>query len=52
MIIKLILNTGLRLSEMTHLKWRHINLNSGQVKVVEGKGLKDRISAKCFSISA
>lgn len=43
MIIKLILNTGLRLSEMTHLKWRHINLNSGQVKVVEGKGLKDRI---------
>ena len=28
---------------MTHLKWRDINLTSGQVKVVEGKGLKDRI---------
>lgn len=42
-IIKLLLSTGLRLSEMTNLKWKEVNLNSGQVKVVEGKGLKDRI---------
>lgn len=41
-MIKLILNTGLRLSEMTNLKWKHVNLNSGQIKVVEGKGRKDR----------
>ena len=42
-IIMLLLNTGLRLAEMTNLKWSDINLTSGQVKVVEGKGLKDRI---------
>lgn len=42
-MIKLLLNTGLRLAEMTHLKWNDINLISGQVKVVQGKGAKDRI---------
>ena len=42
-MIKLLLNTGLRLSEMTNLKWRDVNLISGQLKVIEGKGLKDRI---------
>lgn len=42
-IIMLLLNTGLRLSEMTSLKWKEVNLTTGQVKVVEGKGLKDRI---------
>ncbi len=42
-MIMLLLNTGLRLAEMTHLKWRDVNLTSGQLKVVEGKGLKDRI---------
>ena len=42
-MIKLLLNTGLRLSEMTNLKWKDINLLLGHVKVVEGKGLKDRI---------
>ena len=42
-MIKLLLNTGLRLSEMTNLKWNDVNLLSGQLKVVEGKGLKDRI---------
>lgn len=43
MVINLLLHTGLRLSEMTDLKWKHVNLMTGQVKVVEGKGLKDRI---------
>ncbi len=42
-MIQLLLNTGLRLSEMTNLKWNYIDLMTGQVKVVEGKGLKDRI---------
>lgn len=42
-MIKLLLSTGLRLAEMTSLKWKDINLISGQLKVVEGKGCKDRI---------
>lgn len=42
-MIQLVLNTGLRLSEMTNLKWNDVDLMTGQVKVVEGKGLKDRI---------
>lgn len=28
---------------MTNLKWKNVNLTTGQVKVVEGKGFKDRI---------
>lgn len=42
-IISLILNTGLRLSEMASLKWKDVNLMTGQLKVVQGKGSKDRI---------
>lgn len=42
-MIKLFLASGLRLSEMINLKWRDINLMTGQLKVVEGKGAKDRI---------
>lgn len=42
-MIQFLLNTGLRLSEMINLKWRDIDLMTGQIKVVEGKGLKDRI---------
>ncbi len=42
-MINLFLNTGLRLSEMLDLEWRHINLMTGQLKVVEGKGNNDRI---------
>lgn len=42
-MIQLLLNTGLRLSEMINLKWRDVDLMTGQLKVVEGKGLKDRI---------
>jgi integrase/recombinase XerD len=42
-MIKLFLTTGLRLSEMLDLKWKDINLMTGQLKVVKGKGLKDRI---------
>ena len=42
-MIKLFLASGLRLSEMINLRWRDINLMTGQLKVVEGKGAKDRI---------
>ncbi|WP_338627516.1 tyrosine-type recombinase/integrase [Clostridium baratii] len=42
-MIQLFLATGLRLSEMLNLKWKDINLQTGQLKVVQGKGSKDRI---------
>ena len=42
-MVNLFLHTGLRLSEMLDLKWKDINLLTGRLKVVEGKGNKDRI---------
>ena len=42
-MIKLFLASGLRLSEMINLRWKDINLMTGQLKVVEGKGSKDRV---------
>lgn len=42
-MINLFLNSGLRLSEMLDLKWKDVNLNTGQLKVTAGKGDKDRI---------
>lgn len=42
-MIKLLLDTGLRLAEMTSLQWKHIDLISGSLKVVNGKGAKDRV---------
>ena len=42
-MIKLFLASGLRLSEMINLRWKDINLMTGQLKVIEGKGSKDRI---------
>jgi len=42
-IIKVILSSGLRLSEMCNIKWREVDLLIGQVKVVQGKGAKDRV---------
>jgi len=42
-MIKLFLDSGLRLSEMINLKWKHINLQTGKLKVVQGKGAKDRV---------
>ena len=41
-LIRLMLNTGLRLSEATNLRWRDVNLTSGKLEVIEGKGGKDR----------
>lgn len=42
-MIELFLYTGLRVSEMVNLQWKDINLMTGQLKVVQGKGSKDRI---------
>lgn len=42
-MINLFLATGLRVSELSSLKWEDVNLHSGQIKVVDGKGSKDRI---------
>lgn len=42
-MIDFMLNTGLRLSETLNLKWEHINLMTGKIEVIEGKGAKDRI---------
>lgn len=42
-MVNLMLDTGLRLSEAINLKWNDVNLLSGKIKIVEGKGAKDRI---------
>ena len=41
-MLRLMLDTGLRLSEATHLHWKDVDLNSGKVMVRRGKGAKDR----------
>ncbi|MFB6273404.1 MAG: tyrosine-type recombinase/integrase [Salinibacter sp.] len=42
-LLQLMLDTGLRLSEALDLRWRDIDLNTGKLHVVQGKGAKDRI---------
>lgn len=41
-VILLMLDTGLRLNELTGLKWDNVDLMSGDLYVIEGKGAKDR----------
>jgi len=41
-MLRLMLDTGLRLDEVSSLQWRDIDLNSGKVMVRQGKGAKDR----------
>lgn len=41
-MIKLMLDTGLRLSEAVSLRWKDIDLMTGKLMVREGKGVKDR----------
>jgi integrase/recombinase XerD len=43
MLLKIFLDGGLRLSEATSLRWKDLDLMSGQLKVVQGKGSKDRL---------
>jgi len=41
-LLRLMLNTGLRLAEVTALKWRDVDLTTGKLMVRQGKGHKDR----------
>lgn len=41
-ILEILYGTGLRVSELTHLQWTHIDLDEGFLKV-KGKGGKERI---------
>lgn len=41
-ILSLMVNTGLRVSEVSNLKANDINLKEGKLRVIEGKGSKDR----------
>jgi len=41
-VMSLMLHCGLRLAEVTHLKPGSINLTKGKLRVVSGKGSKDR----------
>ncbi len=41
-IIKLMLNAGLRASEVLNLAWRDVDLQTGKLVVRKGKGNKDR----------
>lgn len=42
LLMRLMLNAGLRLAEATALKWRDIDLTTGKLMVRQGKGAKDR----------
>lgn len=42
LLLKLMLDTGLRLSEAVNLRWKDIDLNTGKMIVRQGKGRKDR----------
>jgi site-specific recombinase XerD len=41
-MLRLMLDTGLRLSEAINLRWKDIELNTGKLMVRQGKGAKDR----------
>ena len=42
LLLKLMLDTGLRLSEAVNLRWNDVDLNTGKLVVRQGKGSKDR----------
>lgn len=43
LMVRLMLNAGLRSAEVVSLLWDDLYLNSGQIKVRQGKGGRDRI---------
>jgi len=43
LLMKLMLDTGLRLAEATALEWMHVDLVTARLRVQQGKGAKDRI---------
>lgn len=42
-IIDFLLNTGLRISELINLRWTDINIQTGKIHIIAGKGEKDRM---------
>lgn len=46
-MLNLMLNTGLRLAEVTALKWRDLDLTTGKLMVRQGKGAKDPYLVGC-----
>lgn len=43
LMLRLMLDTGLRLSEAINLKWRDLDLMTGKLHVKQGKGARDRV---------
>ena len=43
LILQMMLDAGLRLAETTALCWTDIDLNTGRLKVHQGKGARDRV---------
>lgn len=43
LIIKILLYTGIRVSELINVKLINIDLDSCQIKIIQGKGSKDRV---------
>ena len=43
LLLKLMLDTGLRLSEALNLRWSDLDLLTGELRVRRGKGAKDRV---------
>jgi integrase/recombinase XerD len=43
LIIKMLLYTGVRVSELINIKLTDIDLDAFQIKIIEGKGKKDRV---------
>ena len=48
-MIKLMLNSGLRSSEVLDLTWKEVDLQTGRLTVRRGKGDKDRPDSPGFS---
>ena len=44
-LVSILLDTGLRASELCHLRLDDLNLATGEVRVLHGKGAKDRVVA-------
>ncbi len=42
-LLELLYSSGLRVSELTNVRWRDLDLNEGMLRVVSGKGGKTRI---------
>lgn len=41
-VISLLYGTGMRLNELRNLQWKHIERSNNRIKIIQGKGAKDR----------